>query len=113
MQLLVVLKSVFQGKPIKFCFFDKDFNILMELSDSDGQKEFKEYQKSLAYQRGFEHGKRMGKQDREMASYNHLWPDSPDNSIFGQVAHLAGCDPGTPEYADFAEGYDLGYRAAR
>ena len=108
-----VSAQVFQGKPVTICFFDKELNILSEISDSDGKKEFKDYQKSLAYQRGYEHGQRMGKQDREMASYNHLWPDSPDNSIFRQVAHLAGCDPGTPEYGDFAEGYDLGYRAAR
>ena len=108
-----VSAQVFQGKPVTICFFDEELNILSEISDSEGHKEFKDYQKSLAYQRGYEHGKRMGKQDREMASYNHLWPDSPQNTIFDQVAHLAGCDPGTPEYTDFAEGYDLGYRAAR
>ena len=108
-----VSAQVFNGRPVTICFFDKDLNILTEISNSEGEKEFKEYQNTLAYQRGFEHGKRMGEQDRDLGNYRHQWKDSPDNTVFDQVAHLAGCDPGTPEYEDFAEGYDLGYRAGR
>jgi DNA-directed RNA polymerase subunit RPC12/RpoP len=108
-----VSNQVFGGKPVKICFFDKEMNILVEISDSEGKKEFKEYQKTLAYQSGFEYGVRMGKLDRQMATYDHISPDSPKNFSFYQLAHLAGCDFGTPEYADFADGYDMGYRSAR
>ena len=117
----VSLDPAFNGAPVQACLIDRSMNILAVESNQDSGSEFHENSRSgsnessssLAYQRGYDHGKTMGEMDRNFGSYDHASTDVRLNESFYQVPAIAHYGMGSPEYGEFVSGYEQGYMEAR